>query len=621
MIRRNSKSDIRSGQQVTIRLLDDNEVLQVDIQTHHKGQFLVDYICRQLNIAEKDYFGLRFVDSSKQRHWLNLGKSIVKQLKEIQPYIVCLRFKFYPSDPMLLKEEVSRYQLVLQMRRDILHGRLYSTLSDMATLASFILQSELGDYDPEVHLANYAGDYELVSRQSPQLEEKAMELHQKLKGLTPSETDILFLKKAATLDTYGVDPHPVKDQQGEQVYLGINHTGISTFQGSRKSTHFKWTQITKLNYEAKMFIIHLSIAEDARTKKKETVGFKCQTSSACKYLWRCAVEQRLFFNCGCSNEIPSAVRGGGLFFGSKFRYSGRVQREILEDPGPLRAIDGVIQRTPLYRSLQRNKTRSLPHSPMQTGYGSLPRSNHSAPLHESTRLEGAMGTLGSSTSLPLSTLSSPYCPEHTLPLLETLQEDSPRIEDKEDFVENIGDNDNIDKSSPTVVIATTDPVVLTTEEVKTGPSVLIEEARSDDYDISPSVVEQQVVETKILENHLAFDPVYHGNDASEGMGLMEDRLKESRINQASSLVVPGQLKSSPSMIVSVWKIFLVCLACVLIALLLVAILAIEVDVDICRKMRRIPEVEIFQTELYEPLKYFLRDKFHNLTTNLNLPFH
>jgi hypothetical protein len=45
-------------------------------------------------------------------------------------------------------------------------------------------------------------------------------------------------------------------------------------------------------------------------------------------------------------------------------------------------------------------------------------------------MDGAMGAMGSSTSLPLSTLSSPYCPEHTLPILETLQEDSPRVEDK-----------------------------------------------------------------------------------------------------------------------------------------------------------------------------------------------
>jgi len=75
-----------------------------------------------------------------------------------------------------------------------------------------------------------------------------------------------------------------------------------------------------------------------------------------------------FFLCSCgrSTDVPGSVRGGGLF-GSRFRYSGRVQREILEDPGPLRAVDGVINRTPLYRSLQRNKTRSLHNSPLTLG--------------------------------------------------------------------------------------------------------------------------------------------------------------------------------------------------------------------------------------------------------------
>lgn len=70
------------------------------------------------------------------------------------------------------------------------------------------------------------------------------------------------------------------------------------------------------------------------------------------------------------------------------------------------------------------------------------------------------------------------------------------------------------------------------------------------------------------------------------------------------------------MIVTVSKIFLVCLACVLIALLLVAVLAIEVDTDICQRMRKIPEVEIFQLELYEPLKFYIKDKITELGSRL-----
>lgn len=70
--------------------------------------------------------------------------------------------------------------------------------------------AELGDFDPEIHVGNYAAEYELVSRQTPELEEKAIELHQKLRGLTPTEADTLFLKKVASLDTYGLDPACVK---------------------------------------------------------------------------------------------------------------------------------------------------------------------------------------------------------------------------------------------------------------------------------------------------------------------------------------------------------------------------------------------------------------------------
>ena len=98
------------------------------------------------------------------------------------------------------------------------------------------------------------------------------------------------------------------------------------------------------------------------------------------------------------------------------------------------------------------------------------------------------------------------------------------------------------------------------------------------------------------------------------MSLTDEKsLKESRISSHSS-------KASHSMVVTIWKIFLVCFACVLIALLLVAILAIEVDVDLFVRIRRMPEVEIFQTELYDPFKGFVREKFHKITNNLNLTF-
>jgi len=53
--------------------------------------------------------------------------------------------------------------------------------------------------------------------------------------------------------------------------LGINHSGIITLQGSRKTNHFKWSEVQKINYEGKMFIIHLVFMEDPRNKVKDPV--------------------------------------------------------------------------------------------------------------------------------------------------------------------------------------------------------------------------------------------------------------------------------------------------------------------------------------------------------------
>lgn len=70
---------------------------------------------------------------------------------------------------------------------------------------------ELGDYDIEVHEGNYISEHKLLLKQTESIEEKAMELHQtQLKGFTPEQAETHFLRLASQLDTYAVDPHPVK---------------------------------------------------------------------------------------------------------------------------------------------------------------------------------------------------------------------------------------------------------------------------------------------------------------------------------------------------------------------------------------------------------------------------
>lgn len=213
-----------------------------------------------------------------------------------QVLLLCFRAKFYPPDPLRLSQS-TRYQLFLQLKRDLQHGRLYcpGPGHDLAFLAALCLQGlflvqvyiasvtliffhiffpisveELGDYDPEIHLPGYVSDVPLVLNQTEKFEQQVERFHcgksGNLPGISPTEAVNLFLRKAATLDTYGIDPHPVKDPRGARLYIGTNHSGVSTFHNGRRTHHFRWTDVSKLNYEGKMFIVHLIIMEDARTK-------------------------------------------------------------------------------------------------------------------------------------------------------------------------------------------------------------------------------------------------------------------------------------------------------------------------------------------------------------------
>uniref|UniRef100_A0A452RUD3 FERM domain-containing protein n=1 Tax=Ursus americanus TaxID=9643 RepID=A0A452RUD3_URSAM len=206
-----------------------------------KGQFLIDHICNYYSLLEKDYFGIRYVDPEKQRHWLEPNKSISKQMKSHPPYTMCFRVKFYPHEPLKIKEELTRYLLYLQMKRDIFHGRLLCSFSDAAYLGACIVQAELGDYDPDEHPENYISEFEIFPKQSQKLERKIVEIHKnELRGQSPAVAEFNLLLKAHTLETYGVDPHPCKDSTGTTTFLGFTAAGFVVFQGNKRIHLIKW---------------------------------------------------------------------------------------------------------------------------------------------------------------------------------------------------------------------------------------------------------------------------------------------------------------------------------------------------------------------------------------------
>lgn len=353
----------------TVRFLDESDPLTVTFQNDTRGQYLIDHVCSSLDLVEKDYFGLRYVDKEKHRYWIDPLKLAHKQLKDVSPPILSFRVKYYPSDPGRVKEDITRYYLFLQLVRDLHRGRLLCSPDQVIQMSAYVLQAEFGDY--EVEFPNdYVAQAKMVFKLIQGHEGEVIERHKALRGKTPAEIEILFLDAASKLDTYGVDPHPIKDVSGASMCLGVTHQGIATIQKEAKVDLFKWKQIDKLDFEGKHFIVILTAAE-----KKQKHDYKCPTAVACKSLWKHAVEQRYFFTLSSSYTAPKVKAGRGLFRrGSSYRFRGHCQSEVF-------AQSAVIDRdAPIFTRWASNP--QFFRTSGSLGTGSLPNEFRSVSLTE-----------------------------------------------------------------------------------------------------------------------------------------------------------------------------------------------------------------------------------------------
>ncbi|GIY45989.1 FERM domain-containing protein 3 [Caerostris extrusa] len=489
-----------------VRLLDDTEVLQCDFQNEHKGQYLLDYTCNALNLLEKDYFGLRYVDAHKQRHWLDLTKSILKQVKGMSPIVFCFRVK------------------------------------------SFTLKIHTDE-----HPSSYVSEFKLLLKQTQRLEEKISEIHQtQLRGQVPAVAEMNFLRKACLLDTYGVDPHPVKDHKGTQLYLGINYAGILTFQGSRKTHHLKWLDIQKINYEGKMFIVHLLFSEDARTKKKHLVGFKCPSQAACHHLWKCAIEQRYFFytyftpsNMESSSEVPQVTTSGGIFSrGCKFRYSGRVEKEIIED---------------------------TKNEHVANDYNNVMYTNHAInSVHAGVNDEDSLQVNHSQTS--------------------PTQQNSPS--DGLDILE-----EECDSYNPTDTVLSESPS-FSSNQISCNNSLVRPNSEEGNQDDTDSV--EEIPESSEMQNPYQSPLVKQADDIIP----LDVKIPKRKVPMAQSTALPLH--------VNVMRVIV--LACLFVLLLLSCLLIVimESDSSLFSDIRKLPEMIILRREYYEPAKDYIVEQMNFL---------
>lgn len=342
MFRVSSKKALSQEYKCKVDLLVPGEQIEVSYNVNNTGQDLMDEVAREIDLLDRDYYGLRF---KGHKEWLDPTKTVVKQTKNLETVSFELRFKYYPAEPALLANESTRYYLYLQLRLDLLEGRLKSESQDhLAYLIACVLQSELGDHKPEPRKdkqqeeVNYVAEFKFVPNQTVELELDAIRLHQceDFQGLTPADAELNFLKKACQLDTYGIDPYPVKEGNSHNHFLiGVNHLGIATIQDSRKTNQFSWDEIDRIALDNKLVLIYcrkLSRLGDKSSKSRPLFGFRCPTQTYAHNFWKIATEHRWFFTLDSTPETPIVTNTGGLFKKNhKLKYVGRVEKDLLRD--------------------------------------------------------------------------------------------------------------------------------------------------------------------------------------------------------------------------------------------------------------------------------------------------
>ncbi|XP_039662865.1 titin-like isoform X7 [Perca fluviatilis] len=319
--------------QCKVTLLDDAQ-FECELDKHAKVQELLTKVCDHVNLLERDYFGLCTWETPNSKTWLESTKEIRKQVSGAV-YEFTFGVKFYPPDPAQLTEDLTRYFLCLQLRKDIMCGVLPCSFVTLSLLGSYTAQSELGEYDPELHGPDYVKELSLAPGQSKELEDKVTELHRTYRSMSPAQADILFLENAKKLAMYGVDLHQAKDLDGVDITLGVCSSGLMVYKDKLRINRFPWPKVLKISYKRSSFFIKIRPSE--QEQYESTIGFKLPNYKASKKLWKVCVEHHTFFRVP-TVEPPSSRRF--LVLGSKFRYSGRTQAQtrqassMIDRPAP-----------------------------------------------------------------------------------------------------------------------------------------------------------------------------------------------------------------------------------------------------------------------------------------------
>ncbi|XP_028917915.1 tyrosine-protein phosphatase non-receptor type 21 [Ornithorhynchus anatinus] len=291
-----------------IQLLN-NEFVEFTLSVESTGQESLEAVAQRLELREITYFSLWYCNKQNQRRWVDLDKPLKKQLDKyaLEP-TVYFGVVFYVPTVSQLQQEITRYQYYLQLKKDILEGNIPCTLEQAVHLAGLAVQADFGDFDQyesQEFLQRFAL-FPVGWLQDEKVLEEATQkvalLHQKYRGLTPPDAEMLYMQEVERMEGYGEESYPAKDSQGSDICIGACLDGIFVkHKSGRPPVIFRWHDIANMSHNKSFFALELA-------NKEETIQFQTEDMETAKYVWRLCVARHKFYRLNkCSLQTQTVA--------------------------------------------------------------------------------------------------------------------------------------------------------------------------------------------------------------------------------------------------------------------------------------------------------------------------
>lgn len=260
------------------------------------GQECLEAVAQRLELREITYFSLWYFNKQNQQRWIDLEKPLKKQLDKygLEP-TVYFGVVFYIPSVAQLQQEITRYQYYLQLKKDVLEGKISCSVEQAIRLASLAVQADFGDfnrYDSQEFLQKFALfpiDWIQDERVLEEATQKVALLYQSFRGLSAPEAEMLYMQEVEKMEGYGQESYQAKDSTGTDVTLGSCLDGIFVkHKNTRPLLLFRWHEINNMSHNRSFFALEL-------TNREESVQFQTEDMETSKYVCRMCLARLKFY--------------------------------------------------------------------------------------------------------------------------------------------------------------------------------------------------------------------------------------------------------------------------------------------------------------------------------------